>query len=278
MSTNSSSKRAPSGQRASADRRSTESDAPRARKASSRPHSHEAPSSRRSKAVSARPDASAPGTDWPHAVLQFMRNLFARQVGLSGKDGHAPAALREPPASRPGKPPVHSAPMPLPSSGEAKPSHATLLGISSSQLKRMRHQLSAVLDLHPATRSVFPHLNYLDKALRRQGADCFRDLPVEVLHKALKQLDSLVQSAHPGPVGLAELRACLVVSAVDRGGPDVDGADAAVHSGESSGLPSHLSDFNLSSKLSVNEVSASDFEHANQQWVVVDDVVTLTKS
>jgi len=276
MSTIPTSKRASSSPRASADRRSTESDRKRER-SSAASRAGEAAPRRRSKAAEPRGDAQAPVSEWPQAVLQFMRNLFVRQVGLQRKDGQVQMVLREPEPSRPSAAPAHSAPMPLPSSGEAKPSHATLLGISSNQLKRMRHQLSAVLDLHPATRSVFPHLNYLDKALRRQGADCFRDLPVEVLHKALKQLDSLVQSAHPGPVGLAELRACLVVSAVDRGGPDIDGADAAAHSGESSGLPSHLSDFNLSSKLSVSEGSASDFEHAHQQWVVVDEVITLTK-
>lgn len=236
------------------------------------------PASRSAQAAAA-PEASS--ADWPQVVLQFMRNLFVRQVSLQRKGGDLHVVLRErdTSASGHGAASAHSAPMPLPSSGEAKPTHATLLGISSGQLKRMRHQLSAVLDLHPATRSVFPHLNYLDKSLRRHGADCFRDLPVEVLHKALKQLDSLVQSAHPGPAGLAELRACLVVSAVDRGGVDTDpDAQALALGADSSGLPSHLSDFNLTSKLSVHEVSQSDFEAAHQQWEPAGEVVKLTKS
>lgn len=233
-----------------------------------RPASGGKPSRGPSKTRPQPPAQAKPEADRANPVMQFVRNLFVRQVKLERKGGDIHLVLQEPASTQSG----HSVPQPVPSTGsEAKPSHAALLGISSSQLKRMRHQLSAVLDLHPSTRSVFPHLNYLDKALRRQGADCFRDLPVEVLHKALKQMDALVQSAHPGPVGLAELRACLVVSAVDRGTPETE-VDTQ---GEPSGLSSSLSDFNVSGKLSVNEVSHSDFMKANQQWETAGETIKL---
>ncbi len=206
--------------------------------------------------------------DWSNSVVQFVRNLFVKQVRLERKGRDIHVVFQEAVSTQSG----HSVPVPVQTpTSEAKPSHATLLGISSNQLKRMRHQLSAVLDLHPSTRSVFPHLNYLDKSLRRHGADCFRDLPVEILHKALKQLDTLVQSSRPGPIGLAELRACLVVSAVDRGTPETEADEHA----EPSGLSSHLSDFHANGKVSIHEVSHSDFMKANQQWDAAGETIKL---
>lgn len=212
--------------------------------------------------------SEAEHADWSNSVMQFVRNLFVKQVRLERKGSDIHVVFQDAVSTQSG----HSVPVPVQSStSEAKPSHAALLGISSNQLKRMRHQLSAVLDLHPSTRSVFPHLNYLDKSLRRQGADCFRDLPVEILHKALKQLDTLVQSSRPGPVGLAELRACLVVSAVDRGTPETEADEHA----EPSGLSSHLSDFHANGQVSIHEVSHSDFMKANQQWDAAGETIKL---
>lgn len=199
-----------------------------------------------------RREPRAESPDWSQAVLTFMRKLFAQQVQRWRKTGEGGSVSGEPSSTQ-------APPVAVPSAGsEARPTQAALLGISSGQLKRMRHQLSAVLDLHSSTRSVFPHLNYLDKALRRQGADCFRDLPVEVLHKALRQLDALVQSPRPGPVGLAELRACLVVSAVDRGAPDTE-ADTLID------LPG-------------GEAQSSDFMQEPQKWSSMDPTVKLAKS
>ncbi|MBC7702189.1 MAG: hypothetical protein H7225_17540 [Massilia sp.] len=139
------------------------------------------------------------------------------------------------------------------------PSSPPVLGVNEAQLQRMQAAMAQVLNQHIGARKVLKHLSYLEHALKRHGAQCFLDLPVEVLKSTLLQLASVM-----GPTpsqGLTEVHACLVVIVVDR---DVD-----VSSGESSG---RLSEFNVANKVQVCEISHSDFAKADPQWPLEEEV------
>ncbi len=127
-----------------------------------------------------------------------------------------------------------------------------VLGADTAQIARMEEAMAQVLDQHVSTRKVMRHLGYLERALQKQGAQCFVVLPLEVLRPALLQLKSVMG---PAPSqGLTELHACLVVMVVEREMPQ-DSGDTGL-----------LSVFNVDDKLLVSEISHADFMSADQAW------------
>lgn len=117
-------------------------------------------------------------------------------------------------------------------------------------VKLMRRELRAVLDRHPAARSVLPHLAAVERGLRHKGLAAFADFPPGVLRKALVQLEPLC--ADPSATGLAALRAQLVTRTLDDQPKPEQGS------------PGLISDFNVSDKVELSEVGVSVFLEAEQ--------------
>ncbi len=84
----------------------------------------------------------------------------------------------------------------------------------SSELQLMRSQLAALLDELPETRPALKHLVFVEHAVGKRGLKALHKLPVDVLEKALVQLEGLVTNW--SPVGLASLRSKMAVAIIDR--------------------------------------------------------------
>jgi hypothetical protein len=198
-------------------------------------------------------------TRWFAPVATLARHLFVSQVQLERRKGKLHVVLQDSKGAE------------TPSSGTTKPAPATAgpptaMGVDAAQLARMQETLADVLNQHQGSRAVLKHLGYLERALRRQGARCLLDLPLEVLKPALLQLES-VSGPQPGK-GLAELRACLIVTVVDRDG---DTGDDDAQDERHSDHGNRLSDFSVGDKIQVCEVSHSDFLKADEQWPLVEE-------
>jgi len=126
--------------------------------------------------------------------------------------------------------------------------------IPSPRVRRMRQDLSELLDRYPPSRSALRHLWHLERALRR-GDAAFGMLSADALDGALTQLESLVTDW--SPAGISSLRARLVVAIMGREsvGPDASGFRA-------------LSQFYEEKGLDVEEVSASVFMEVDESWTL----------
>jgi len=90
-------------------------------------------------------------------------------------------------------------------------------------LALIRAELSALLNEQPATRETMRHLVFVEQALARKGLRALHKIPVDLLQRALEQLEGLVTNW--SPVGLANLRSKMAVAIIDRR-HDNPGADA----------------------------------------------------
>ncbi len=75
-------------------------------------------------------------------------------------------------------------------------------------------QLADVLADGPDTHSTLRHLVFVEHALNRKGLRALDKLPVDVLQRALEQLEGVVSNW--SPVGLANLRSKMAVAIIDR--------------------------------------------------------------
>jgi len=92
-------------------------------------------------------------------------------------------------------------------------------------LKLMLQQLGVVLGEVAGTRATLRHLVFVERALRKSGLRALHKLPLDVLQRALEQLEGLV--ANWSPEGLADLRSKMAVAIIDREHMDPDAeADA----------------------------------------------------
>lgn len=190
---------------------------------------------------------------WYTPLVNLARGLFVAQVQLERREGKLHVVLQ----SAQGRAEATQRHKPVrPQSSAANP--PPLLGVDAAQLERMQEALVHVLDQHAGARKVLRHLGYLEHALRRKGARCFVDLPIDVLKPALLQLRS-VMGAQPNQ-GLTEVHACLVVTVVDR--------DVAEDNSDSNG---RRSEFNVGDKLQVREISHADFLNADQPWPLEEE-------
>jgi hypothetical protein len=82
------------------------------------------------------------------------------------------------------------------------------------ELRVMREQLTGLLDELPETRAALRHLVFVEQAIAKRGLKALHKLPVDVLEKALAQLEGLVTNWTP--VGLASLRSKMAVAIIDR--------------------------------------------------------------
>jgi hypothetical protein len=81
-------------------------------------------------------------------------------------------------------------------------------------LALIRAELSALLNEQPATRETMRHLVFVEQALARKGLRALHKIPVDLLQRALEQLEGLVTNW--SPVGLANLRSKMAVAIIDR--------------------------------------------------------------
>lgn len=82
------------------------------------------------------------------------------------------------------------------------------------ELEQMLQQLAAVLDELPETRRTLRHLVFVEQALQRKGWRSLHKLPLDLLQRALEQLEGLV--VNWSPAGLANLRSKMAVAIIDR--------------------------------------------------------------
>jgi hypothetical protein len=95
----------------------------------------------------------------------------------------------------------------------------------SQELALMREQLATLLDQSTGTRQTMRHLEMVERALEKKGQRALHKLPLEVLEKALAQLEGMVTNW--SPTGLAALRSKMAVAIIDREHMDPDAeADA----------------------------------------------------
>ena len=82
------------------------------------------------------------------------------------------------------------------------------------ELELMRLQLAELLNELPETRDTMRHLVFVEQALQKKGLKSLTKLPVDVLQRALEQLEGLVTNW--SPTGLASLRSRMAVAIIDR--------------------------------------------------------------
>lgn len=82
------------------------------------------------------------------------------------------------------------------------------------ELTLAREELARVLDEDPRLRSTVRHLAFVEQALEKKGWRALHKLPLDVLQKALEQLENLVTNW--SPEGLASLRSKMAVAVIDR--------------------------------------------------------------
>jgi hypothetical protein len=126
--------------------------------------------------------------------------IFRRHVTVRVAQGAVRVVLQE----RPG-----------PAALDQPPTRAELAARKAQQeFNLMQQQLAELLNDLPETRTTLRHLDFVEKALARKGLRALQKLPVDVLQRALDQLEGLV--VNWSPVGLAALRSRIAVAIIDR--------------------------------------------------------------
>ena len=97
---------------------------------------------------------------------------------------------------------------PVPSAG------SQVARLTADELALVRKDLRKVLDQHAESRRVMRYLRALEHGLHKKGRHALEELPVELLRRALGQLDLLVTDR--SLPGLATLRSKAAISIADR--------------------------------------------------------------
>jgi hypothetical protein len=81
-------------------------------------------------------------------------------------------------------------------------------------------QLAALLAEYPEARTTLRHLVFVESSVRKKGLKILHKLPLDVMQRALEQLEGLVTNW--SPEGLANLRSKMAVAILDREHMDAD--------------------------------------------------------
>ena len=132
---------------------------------------------------------------------------------------------------------------------------AAALPPDEQAVRRMRGDLTALLDAAPGTRKVMRVLAAIENGLQRKDSRALFlfDLPLRRLEPALQQLDCLL--VEPAAPGVVALRNRLL---------DAIKAQQALEHAENLRQP--LSSFLVDHKLEVVEARPSDFDKASASW------------
>ncbi len=132
-----------------------------------------------------------------HGVKAF----FSHDLALKRAEDGVRIVLREP-----GAPPLPK---------KAPPTREELARQRERQeFELMRLQLAELLNELPETRETMRHLVFVEQALHKKGLKALRKIPLDVLQRALEQLEGLVTNW--SPAGLASLRSRMAVAIIDR--------------------------------------------------------------
>ncbi len=134
------------------------------------------------------------------------------------------------------------------------PGMLVLKPVPSDRQKSMRRELHELLRKHPQTASMHRHLAYVERTLRHKGVPAVDALPLDVLRKALTQLESLVRMWSVS--GLDEVRSRLTLLIKNK-------EIIALHQGEPE--PEAM-DIRESGPADVCEVSHSVYEEMERSW------------
>jgi|GEM_PF-5188290 len=115
-----------------------------------------------------------------------------------------------------------------------------------SDVRKLKGQLSDLLNRHAAARDVLHHLTVLERLLSRQRPPSFDRLPAALLSGAHRQLVALAGTQPPTEI--VALQSRLTLALMDRGLINID------------------SDLDSLRKMNIEEVSVSIFLEADQQW------------
>jgi hypothetical protein len=137
--------------------------------------------------------------------------------------------------------------------GPAAPKSRAVQGLDTAKLVLMRTELRVLLKRHPQARSLARHLAFFERALHKSGARAYDEVPVDVLRKALIQIEFLVSNW--SAVGLAELRSRLSIAISDR--------ENEVQGPESVQDLRHLKGGHA---VSVQDATVSQFMEMQQSW------------
>lgn len=121
--------------------------------------------------------------------------------------------------------------------------------LDKTELEIVRLHLAEVLDQHASSRKVMRYVMALEHALRKKGRFALDDLPVDVIRKALEQLDQFVVDWTPE--GLATLRSKAAVAIADRERVDAERRQRREAN---------------ETDVEVEEASHTTFMEANEEW------------
>jgi hypothetical protein len=82
------------------------------------------------------------------------------------------------------------------------------------ELRLMLSELDALLAEQTESRQTLRHLAFVQQAIDKRGIAALHKVPLDVLQRALNQLESLVTNW--APIGLANLRSKMAVAIIDR--------------------------------------------------------------
>jgi hypothetical protein len=134
------------------------------------------------------------------ALRRVFAAVFTQHLSLHRADDGVRVVLRDKPM--------------LPAKAQP-PSRAELAARKESQdFALLRMQLADLLNDLPETRSALRHLVFVEQALARKGLRALDKLPLDVVRRALDQLEGLV--VNWSPAGLAMLRSRMAVAIIRR--------------------------------------------------------------
>ena len=144
-------------------------------------------------------------------LAKAVRAFFRHDLALRRGGGGLRIVLEDPALKRP---------------ADRPPTKAELAAARAEQeLVQSRSELAQLLDQDAALRSKVRHLAFVEQALAKKGWRGLYKVPMELLQRALDQLETLVTNW--SPVGLACLRSKMAVAIIDREHQDDDAeADA----------------------------------------------------
>ena len=133
------------------------------------------------------------------------------------------------------------------------PGMVQLRTLSTERVGLMQKELRGLLRQHPQTKMLLRHLAFVERTLRHDGLKAVDDLPLDLLSKALEQLESLV--ANWSALGLGEMRSRLSLLVKNK-------KILALHMvGEA-----QATEMDHSQRAEVGEVSHSVFEEMDRSW------------
>ncbi len=143
--------------------------------------------------------------------------------------------------------------MPVVPAAPEFPGMVKLKTLSAEKQETMRKDLRRLLRQHPQTKNLLRHLAYVEHTLRHDGVQAMDDLPLEVLSKALEQLETLVVNWSASGLGEARSRLSVLVK---------NKQIVAQHLGRDA----PMTEMDPSQRADVCEVSHSVFEEMDRSW------------